>query len=328
MKTLKIILILLGFVCLLAFAAGTYVKVALPNVGPAPDLKIVSKPSRLENGKYLANHVSVCMDCHSSRDWTKFAGPMQDKGFGAGGEVFNQKMGFPGNYIAPNLTPYSLRNWTDGEIFRAITTGVNKDGKALFPVMAAHRFGTMDKQDIYDIIVYLRTLKAVKHDVAKSESDFPVNFLINTMPKKANFQQKPNPADSIKYGAYLVNAAGCVDCHSKTDKGAIIKGTEFGGGMEFGLPTGIVRSSNITPDESTGIGQWNKIAFIARFKNFEAGKHTPVVVKEGMNTPMPWTMYAGMNEKDLGAIYTYLQSLKPIKNQVERFTLSSPKQDK
>jgi len=38
------------------------------------------------------------------------------------------------------------------------------------------------------------------------------------------------------------------------------------------------------------------------------------------NTAMPWTMYAGMTEQDLGAIYKYLRSLKPIKNKVEKFT--------
>jgi hypothetical protein len=30
--------------------------------------------------------------------------------------------------------------------------------------------------------------------------------------------------------------------------------------------------------------------------------------------------YAGMTENDLSAIYTYLQSLKSVKNKVERFT--------
>ena len=34
---------------------------------------------------------------------------------------------------------------------------------------------------------------------------------------------------------------------------------------------------------------------------------------------MPWNMYAGMTTEDLGAIYTYLQSLKPVENQVNKF---------
>jgi len=31
---------------------------------------------------------------------------------------------------------------------------------------------------------------------------------------------------------------------------------------------------------------------------------------------MPWTMYGNMEEEDLAAIYTYLQTLEPIKNEV------------
>jgi len=44
-------------------------------------------------------------------------------------------MGFPGDFYTSNLTPVSLASWTDGEIFREITTGVSKDGHALFPMM-------------------------------------------------------------------------------------------------------------------------------------------------------------------------------------------------
>lgn len=53
---------------------------------------------------------------------------MDENAQGAGGEIFDQNMGFPGKFISPNITPYALREWTDGEIFRAITSGVNKDG--------------------------------------------------------------------------------------------------------------------------------------------------------------------------------------------------------
>lgn len=321
MKALKLMVVLFGIVILLVVAAAAYVKLALPDTGKPPLITVSSSPDRVANGRYLANHVTVCMDCHSSRDWTLFTGPMKKEGFGAGGEVFNQQMGFPGTFYAPNITPYALKTWTDGEILRAVTAGVNKDGQALFPLMAAHRFGKMDKEDIYDIIAYLRTLNPVQKDVLRSQPDFPVNFIINTMPQKAAFQQKPSTRDTVLYGAYLTNAAGCVDCHSQTGKGSLVKGTEFGGGMEFKMPTGIVRSPNITADLSTGLGRWTKEAFVQRFKayadsNFRAQK----VEQGGMNTPMPWTMYAGMRAKDLEAIHAYLRSVKPIQHQVVKYT--------
>lgn len=35
---------------------------------------------------------------------------------------------------------------------------------------------------------------------------------------------------------------------------------------------------------------------------------------------MPWTMYAGMKEEDLSAIFYYLKTLKPVYNTIEKFT--------
>ena len=66
-----------------------------------------------------------------------------------------------------------------------------------------------------------------------SEIDFPVNYIINTMPHKANLGKLPSENDTIKYGSYLANAAACIDCHSKRYHGDIVPGTEFGGGMEL-----------------------------------------------------------------------------------------------
>lgn len=319
-KFLKITGIIAGVIIVLLLGAIAYIKIALPNVGEPEPITVERTPQRIERGKYLANNVAVCMDCHSTRQWNLHAGPMAPEGVGAGGEVFNQDMGFPGTFHAPNITPYALEKWTDGEVLRAITAGVDKEGNALFPVMGYHRFGKMDREDVYSIIAYIRTLPSVAKDVPESEPDFPVNILINTMPVRADYQKVPDASDEIKYGAYLVNATGCIDCHSKTDKGAIIPGTEFGGGMEFAQPGGIVRSPNITFDNETGIGAWTSEAFVARFKMYAAADYKPAELKKGdLNTPMPWGMYGGMKEQDLKAIYAYLKSLNPIKNKVERY---------
>ncbi|MGB0166777.1 MAG: cytochrome C, partial [Luteibaculum sp.] len=67
-------------------------------------------------GEYLANHVMLCMDCHAQRDWTVFAGPPKPGTLGAGGERFDEMMGFPGKFISPNITPTKLEDWSDGEI--------------------------------------------------------------------------------------------------------------------------------------------------------------------------------------------------------------------
>jgi hypothetical protein len=42
--------------------------------------------------------------------------------------------------------------------------------------------------------------------------------------------------------------------------------------------------------------------------------------KGKFNTFMPWIMYSGMSDEDLGAIFTYLQSVPAIRNEVIKFT--------
>lgn len=282
-------------------------------------LSISITPERTERGKYLANHVAVCMDCHSQRDYTLFAGPMVTGSLGAGGQVFDRKLGLPGTFYGKNLTPAILNNWTDGELYRAITTGVSKDGSALLPLMPFQNYGKMDSEDIKSIIAYLRALPSVDNDIPASKPDFWVKPIIKKMTKVAQHQPKPTLKDTLGYGRYLLTFAGCSDCHTQRRMGIPVKGKELAGGMTFTLPNGIVKSANLTPDQETGIGSWTKETFIARFKAFDTKTFTPFEVKNGFNTPMPWTFYSSMNEEDLGAIYTYLQSLKPIKNEVIKY---------
>lgn len=324
-KVYKVLLAIPALAIAGGVLAGTYLKVFLPDIGEPIRVKIIPTPERVERGRYLAHHVTVCMDCHSSRDWSKFAGPLSGNP-GGGGEIFGKDMGFPGTIHTPNITPYHLGSWTDGEIFRAITAGVDKDNKALFPIMPYHHYGLMDREDIYSIIAYIRSLDPIRKNIPARELDFPLNFLVNTMPEEADPQPKPNENDHLAYGAYLVNAAGCVGCHSKTAKGSIIKGSEFGGGMEFRQPAGVVYSSNITPHPETGIGSWTKEAFVQHFKQYADSTYfSATFTPADLNSPMPWHMYTGMKKADLEAMYTYLQSLKPIDHSIIRYSKKNSK---
>lgn len=325
MKKVKKILIWLVII-IVVFIAGAllYIKIGLPNVGSAPDIKVEPTAERVARGEYLANHVSVCIDCHSRRDWSRFSGPPDEETFGMGGDLFDQKFGFPGKYYAKNITPTGISRYTDGELFRVITTGVDKEGKAMFPVMPFRYYGQMDEEDIKSIIAYIRTLKPIKNDVPKSSSDFPMNFLINTIPKKAHLSKRPEKTDVVNYGKYIVTASGCIECHTKVNKGNLIAGTEFGGGREFPFPGGsIVRSSNISPDQETGIGPWNKEAFLYYFQSHSDSLTLNTMIKPGdFNSIMPWTMYGKMTDEDLTSVYEYLRTVKPIHNKVVKYSPS------
>ena len=59
----------------------------------------------------------------------------------------------------------------------------------------------------------------------------------------------------IERGAYLARAGNCISCH--TERG----GAAYAGGRGIATPFGTVYSSNLTPDEKTGIGGWSPAHF-------------------------------------------------------------------
>jgi len=315
-KFKKVLLYAIIAIVLIVVVTVSYITLALPDVGNPEDITIALTPQRIARGEYLANHVSLCTDCHSQRDWSKFAGPVKVSTPGGGGEVFDAKVGFPGAVYTPNITPYNLKRWTDGELFRAITTGVRKDGSAIFPLMPWPYYSKMNREDIYSIIAYLRTLKPIATSYPKAKLDFPLNILVHTMPQKATLSILPSPGDSLKYGAYITTAAGCKDCHSQDKNGIPIPGLEFAGGHGYTVNGKIVLSANITPDKTTGIGNWTAAAFIARFKNFKDPSKAVAAMAKDFQTIMPWYDYSGMSESDLKAIYNYLRTVKPVNNKI------------
>ncbi len=309
-----------AFLLLLVLCVIFYIIWFLPDITVRADLKAESTPERIERGKYLANHVMVCIDCHSTRDWSKFSGPMVPGTEGKGGEIFDQKMGFPGSYQSPNITPFHLKDWTDAEIYRALTSGVSKDGHPLFPIMPYPSYGTLNTEDIFSVITYIRSLPSIENTPARSNPTFPMNVVLHLIPAKANPQVRPATTDTLGYGEYLARASGCVECHTPAEHGQIVKVLAFSGGREFQMPDGsLLISSNLTPDEESGIGNWTKEAFIFRFKSYDLATFNPPLLKKGeMQTIMPWTMYAGMDTIDLVAMYKYLHNLAPVKNTVSK----------
>ncbi len=321
-KLLKIIGVLLVVVLLLVAGAVTYVSQALPNVAVPAELQVELTPDHIERGAYLANSVCVCMDCHSQRDWNVFSAPPKPGTAGGGGEMFDRSMDFPGVFHARNITPFALASWSDGEIYRAITSGVSKDGHPFFPVMPYPNYNRLATEDVYSIIAYLRSLKPLETEpYPASVIDFPVNMIMRTYPDIAHPMELPGMTDPA-YGEYITNAAGCIECHTHSEKGKRI-GEPFAGGFKFTFPDGgILRSPNITPSEDGGIGGWSKEQFIERFKQYTDSSYVAPAIdhqRGDMQTVMPWMMYANMTEHDLGAIYDYLRTVKPVDGLIEKW---------
>jgi hypothetical protein len=85
-------------------------------------------------------------------------------------------------------------------------------------------------------------------------------------------------------------------------------------------PWGRNVTSNITPAKSSYLGRVTRAEFIGRFRAFEAlTPTTSPAAPKGRNTIMPWMAFSHMTDHDLGALYDYLKTLRPIDNTVNPF---------
>jgi len=301
----------------------------LPRQRPPTDLQVTITPELLERGTYLVEHVLLCNDCHSERNWTIYGGPPQPP-FGAGRECMTRRTetigvrvsagqgNCPGVLCIRNITPdpdSGIGNWTDGELSRAIREGVDHQGKGLFPIMPYFIYRSLSDADMKAVIAYMRNLEPVSAERPERDIDFPMSMLIQLFPEPLDGPvPHPDPNDSIATGKYLATIARCGFCHTprKSQGKEGIPGMDFAGGVPFVLGTRETPSRNLTPDP-TGIGPWTKQALLDRFRRF--GDRHPVTTLEA-NTLMDWAAFAGMTDQDLGAIYDYLRSLPPIPSTV------------
>lgn len=324
MKIKTFIAVVIAIVGISIYIAATFRTDAEKDSANEPPLYIENTDFDIDHGKYLATNVYMCMDCHSEREYSRFGYNVVEGTLGKGSNLFGLKDAFPGDFYAPNITPYALKDWSNREIFNAITKGMHKDGSQLYPLMPYVEYSRMDPEDIYDIIAYLRTLEPIASNQPRSSSNLPAEILLDPVGADFVAPKKPSTSNQVAYGKYLVDAGTCAGCHTPRDKrGAPVAGMDFAGGTPFYIPGGKVRSVNITPDFETGIGSWTKEVFVERFKRFQDPGdpvNTDQIEPGDFNTAMPWRFYSNMSEAELEAIFAYLQTLEPVSNSVIRFS--------
>ncbi len=122
-------------------------------------------------------------------------------------------------------------------------------------------------------------------------------------------------ASLVERGRYLATIGICDSCHTPQDaQGAPLKGMELAGGHRVG---GLL-SSNITPDEETGIGAWTDQQIIDAIRN---GKRPN---GETVRPPMGVFFYRNISDADMAAIVAYLRSVPAVRNRVERLESRVP----
>lgn len=307
---LRILGILLIVVVVTIAALLVYLFTALPKKEAPQEITVAKTPEGLARGEYLAKNVTVCLHCHADRSMEYFASPEIAGTEGQGG-LFIKQDGL-GELYSPNITPHALGNWTDGEIIRAITAGVTKDGDPLFPIMPYKTYAHLKEEDLHSIVAYIRMLKPIEREIPRTKLEFPLNLIVRMIPRPiaADASAQSNP------GNYLAKIAGCIDCHTPVnDRGEPLPGMALAGGQKFGN----VQSANITPDPETGIGSWSKEEFLVAFKKWQDPSMQQIVMPADRNTVMPWISFSGMREEDLSSIYDYLRSVQPVRNRIEKF---------
>jgi hypothetical protein len=170
-------------------------------------------------------------------------------------------------------------------------------------------FKQLTDEDTLAIIAYLRSRPAIRREVPQTEIDFPVSMFIRAAPAPLEGSPPAWPEDELERGNLLVRMMGCYDCHTPMDKGEYVEGMDFAGGNPFPGEYGTVYTSNITPDEATGIGAYTDEDLMRVFREGRG--------KDGrLLWVMPWSMYSGTEERDLRAVIAALRRVRPVSHAV------------
>lgn len=253
-----------------------------PRVPPIP-----SDSASLARGRHVVEAIAKCAGCH---------------GDDLGGQKLVDNAVFARIY-APNLTRGTGgvgARLSDADWVRAIRFGVGPDGKAL-AIMPSDEFAHLSDADLAAAIAYVKRVPPV--DRATPVRKFgPVGTALIGTGKIALFRAEvsgwnpqtvpaPDPADTLGYGSYLVEAAGCRGCH----------GPGLSGGAMADGPPGAVPASNLTRDGIAGTYAEEDFVRVLRTGKRPGGT--------ALNDFMPWPYVGRMTDAELHAVWRYLQSV-------------------
>lgn len=247
-----------------------------------PNVQVQTTPDKIARGRYLVSTVPGCAGCHASN--SQADPPVLDGG------VLEDAAAL-GYFPAPNLTPGGrLKNWSDGEIARAITEGISKDGRPLI-IMPSENFKELSQDDLTAVIAYLRSMPSVDRELG-NVSLSPLGIILlgtGQVPTSVQqpYQSKPpiQAGPTKEFGTYLVTIAGCRDCHGKN-----LDGKDQPPGPPPGPTLQIVKT-------------WTDQQFLTTLRTGKdpSGKSLDPNL-------MPWQQFGKLSDNDLKAIYEYLRS--------------------
>lgn len=281
--------------------ALSFVAVALGAVGVA----VAASQSRTSAGPYpsIARGAYLvragdCQSCHTAKGGQPWAG----------GRAVPTPFG---TIYSTNITPdpdTGIGRWDDDDFWGAMHTGINRQGKHLYPAFPYPWFTKMARQDTDAIKAYLDTLKPVRQIDRENKLPWPMSVrgvmgMWNGLYFDAGVY-KIDPKQSAQWnrGAYLVEGTGhCGACH--TDK-------NFAGSADQDHPlrggfAEHVYAPSLVGNRRDGLGNWSVddiVEYLGTGSNAKSSAAGPMgeVVKNS-------TQY--LSKSDLRAIAVYLKSL-------------------
>jgi cytochrome c2 len=292
--------VLAGLLTLLLVIVTTLALIGLykfyePHNNPVANIQVDRTPARIARGEQLAH---LCMGCHSPNEQLPLSG-------------YNLLARFPlppiGTLYAPNLTPSgNIKDWTDGQVIRAVREGVHKDGRSLL-VMPSTELHNLSDDDVQSLVAYLRSQPAVGNPTPDNQLNLFGALFINLV----NFRTAQPPVEHVtapqpgtpEYGKYMVDVMSCRGCH----------GLQLQGRAQAG-PGGPP-----APNLTKLIPQWTEAQFMNFFNTGELpnGSTVPIITfLDGFKAPaMPWNeIRAATTDDELKAMYKYLHGLQPVED--------------
>ncbi len=294
-------------------------------VGPAADISVEITPERVALGKKLAEGIMACGSCHTTGS---FEGDPQQEMHLAGDLIINPDYG---RLAAPNITPdkeTGIGNWTDGEIIRAITKGLGRDNRLLFPIMPWASFGAvLTDEEAMSLVAYLRTgPEPVNHMPDKTDLTMSTAMLASTglfyniYAKEAFFNDYvPSSATAVDRGLRLAYLGACADCHAHAPKLYAEFNEPLAGGTRYEVPERPpVMCANLTPDMKTGIGSftdeevYNAIKYGMRLR--------PLPDTEMVRWPMMnrMTYHTSLTDEEISDMTAFFRSQPAVENDIDQ----------
>jgi cytochrome c553 len=251
---------------------------------PVAPLTIPDDAATIARGKYLADAVTGCTDCH---------------GENLGGKVFADAPPF--RLVASNLTHGAGgvgESYTDADWVRAIRFAVRPDGAPLL-FMPTQAFSQLGNDDLAAIVAYIKSATPTDNAPGRSELrplgrallvagqlGLPVDGVDTTLPVPS----APSAGRTVEYGQYLAAVGACRECHGLSLAGAPP--------TEPDTPPG----ADLTP--AGRLGTWSD-------DDFRRAMRTGIRPDGSQIHPaMPWRVLAKQSDDELAALYRYLRSLK------------------